>query len=44
MVAVVHAVVREKNKGIKFDKIDNKGRFSCAFGSYFRVRSSYKTT
>jgi len=37
MLAVVHAVVHEK--GEKHVKYDSIGCFSCAFGSYFRVRS-----
>jgi len=41
MLAVVHAIVRDKEKGVKYDSMR---RFSCAFGSYLRVWFSYKKT
>jgi len=37
MLVVLYAVIRGKDKVVSC-----MGCFSCAFGSYFRVRSSHK--
>jgi len=44
MLTVVHAVVSEKIEDGGVVEYDSTGCFSCAFRSYFRVRSSFKRT